>query len=228
MLDGSAVEFCRHLEEIGVDRPGRAAAGVRDRPPLRGRRRPRQVAHHRAGRRAVGVLPAALPAADRRAVLRLRLSSPEAYRDEIAPARTFGFMRDLKMMNELGLGSGRPARQLHPGRRGQRHQHRAALPRRVRPPQDPRHHRRPLPARLPDPRPGHRPPHRPPRQHRAAAQDPRGSHPVTPSSAFDLGERCGRARKRMRARSVGRRERGRERIGPHRPPGRAGGDLPDL
>ena len=27
------------------------------------------------------------------------LSSPEAYRDEIAPARTFGFMRDLKMIN---------------------------------------------------------------------------------------------------------------------------------
>ena len=25
---------------------------------------------------------------------------------DIAPARTFGFMRDLKMINELGLGSG--------------------------------------------------------------------------------------------------------------------------
>ncbi len=34
------------------------------------------------------------------------LSSFEAYKSEIAPARTFGFMRDLKMMTELGLGSG--------------------------------------------------------------------------------------------------------------------------
>jgi len=34
------------------------------------------------------------------------LTSPEAYKKEIAPARTFGFMKDLKMMNELGLGSG--------------------------------------------------------------------------------------------------------------------------
>jgi len=34
------------------------------------------------------------------------LSTPEIYREEIAPARTFGFMRDLKMINELGLGSG--------------------------------------------------------------------------------------------------------------------------
>ena len=29
-----------------------------------------------------------------------------AYREQIAPARTFGFMRDLKMINELGLGTG--------------------------------------------------------------------------------------------------------------------------
>ena len=34
------------------------------------------------------------------------LSSWERYREDIAPARTFGFMRDLKMLNELGLGSG--------------------------------------------------------------------------------------------------------------------------
>ena len=30
----------------------------------------------------------------------------DAFRAEIAPARTFGFLRDLKMLNELGLGSG--------------------------------------------------------------------------------------------------------------------------
>jgi UDP-3-O-acyl-N-acetylglucosamine deacetylase len=30
----------------------------------------------------------------------------EAFKTEIAPARTFGFMRDLPMMAELGLGSG--------------------------------------------------------------------------------------------------------------------------
>ncbi|HEY2740282.1 MAG TPA: UDP-3-O-acyl-N-acetylglucosamine deacetylase, partial [Thermoanaerobaculia bacterium] len=34
------------------------------------------------------------------------LSSTETYNREIAPARTFGFMKDLKMLNELGLGSG--------------------------------------------------------------------------------------------------------------------------
>ncbi len=34
------------------------------------------------------------------------LTSPEDYKREIAPARTFGFMKDLKMINELGLGSG--------------------------------------------------------------------------------------------------------------------------
>ena len=34
------------------------------------------------------------------------LTDSQAYREQIAPARTFGFMRDIKMMNELGLGSG--------------------------------------------------------------------------------------------------------------------------
>jgi UDP-3-O-acyl-N-acetylglucosamine deacetylase len=34
------------------------------------------------------------------------LTSFDAYREEIAPARTFGFMRDAKMMAELGLGTG--------------------------------------------------------------------------------------------------------------------------
>ena len=34
------------------------------------------------------------------------LSSFDHYMAEVAPARTFGFMRDLKMINELGLGSG--------------------------------------------------------------------------------------------------------------------------
>ena len=34
------------------------------------------------------------------------MESYQAYRSEVAPARTFGFMKDLKMMAELGLGSG--------------------------------------------------------------------------------------------------------------------------
>jgi UDP-3-O-acyl N-acetylglucosamine deacetylase len=34
------------------------------------------------------------------------LDDCEAFREQIAPARTFGFMRDLKMINELGLGTG--------------------------------------------------------------------------------------------------------------------------
>jgi UDP-3-O-acyl-N-acetylglucosamine deacetylase len=34
------------------------------------------------------------------------LTGAAAFREQIAPARTFGFMRDLPMINELGLGSG--------------------------------------------------------------------------------------------------------------------------
>ena len=149
VLDGSALEFCKVLEEVGVAEQDGAAARGGDRPPLRGGGRGRRC--WRSSRRTASRSPTCC------AIRRRSASSPtssrsrraEAYKREIAPARTFGFMKDLKMLNELGPRLRRPARQLHPGRRGRGPQHRAPLPRRVRPPQDPRHHRRPLPAGLP-------------------------------------------------------------------------------
>ena len=55
---------------------------------------------------AYGLLPAALSGAGRRAVLRVRAHQLRRVPREIAPARTFGFVKDLQMMSELGLGSG--------------------------------------------------------------------------------------------------------------------------
>ena len=46
------------------------------------------------------------------------LSSFAAYKEEIAPARTFGFMKDPQDDGRARPGLGRPARQLHPGGRG--------------------------------------------------------------------------------------------------------------
>jgi len=105
VLDGSAVEFCEALEAAGIeeqDVPRREI--VIDRPY-----------EVRDGDRVLRIEPA--PTFSISYLLRypppvgeqlheFELSSPEAYRSRIAPARTFGFMRDLKMMSELGLGSG--------------------------------------------------------------------------------------------------------------------------
>jgi UDP-3-O-[3-hydroxymyristoyl] N-acetylglucosamine deacetylase len=105
VLDGSAVEFCDALESAGIqeqDAPRREI--VIDRPY--------EVSD---GDRVLRIEPA--PTFSVSYLLRypppvgeqlheFEMTSPETYCSRIAPARTFGFMRDLKMMSELGLGSG--------------------------------------------------------------------------------------------------------------------------
>ncbi len=106
VLDGSALEFCRILQDVGlVEQDVRRKELVID-------RRYEVVG---SGGRSLVIEPY-----DGFAVsYLLRYPSPvgeqfyefewenfESYVEQIAPARTFGFMRDLKMLNELGLGSG--------------------------------------------------------------------------------------------------------------------------
>jgi UDP-3-O-[3-hydroxymyristoyl] N-acetylglucosamine deacetylase len=105
VLDGSALEFCKILDEIGV--------AEQDEPQ-------REVVVDRRYEVGSGEKVLAIEPADRFSVSYLlrypspvgeqscefTLTSAEDYKREIAPARTFGFMKDLKMLNELGLGSG--------------------------------------------------------------------------------------------------------------------------
>ncbi|HYU30842.1 MAG TPA: UDP-3-O-acyl-N-acetylglucosamine deacetylase [Thermoanaerobaculia bacterium] len=106
VLDGSALEFCKVLEEVGVaeqDEPQREV--VID----------RRYEVNGSGEKKLTIEPAdefsvsyllRYPAPVGEQSAEFTLTSPEAYKREIAPARTFGFMKDLKMLNELGLGSG--------------------------------------------------------------------------------------------------------------------------
>lgn len=105
VLDGSGLEFCRRLEEIGV---------VEQDAPRR------EVVVDRPFRLEHGVRSLVLEPAEQLTVsYQLRYPPPvgeqffeythtsfSAFQEQIAPARTFGFLRDLKMINELGLGSG--------------------------------------------------------------------------------------------------------------------------
>lgn len=105
VLDGSALEFCRLLDEVGIadqDEPRREV--VIDRRY--------EVA---SGAKSLTIEPAEgfsvsyllrYPPPVGEQYCEFALTDFETYEREIAPARTFGFMKDLKMMNELGLGSG--------------------------------------------------------------------------------------------------------------------------
>ncbi|MEM8998150.1 MAG: UDP-3-O-acyl-N-acetylglucosamine deacetylase [Acidobacteriota bacterium] len=105
VLDGSAVEFCKVIEEAGIEgqRTPRMELVV-DRVYEVGEGDKRFTLEPHDGFRISYQLNYPAPIGEQ--FYDFELDSPEAYKSEIAPARTFGFMRDLKMMNELGLGSG--------------------------------------------------------------------------------------------------------------------------
>jgi UDP-3-O-acyl N-acetylglucosamine deacetylase len=106
VLDGSAVEFCRHIDEIGVlDQDAARREIVIDRRYEVADGSGKSLVVEPADEFSVSYLLRYPPPIGEQ-FLEFTLSSPEDYRDRIAPARTFGFMRDLKMINELGLGSG--------------------------------------------------------------------------------------------------------------------------
>ena len=106
VLDGSALEFCRVLEDVGVaeqDEPQREV--VIDRRYEVNGSGEKKLSIEPADEFSVSYLLRYPPPVGEQSA-EFTLSSAEAYKREIAPARTFGFMKDLKMLNELGLGSG--------------------------------------------------------------------------------------------------------------------------
>ncbi|MFQ5525973.1 MAG: UDP-3-O-acyl-N-acetylglucosamine deacetylase [Thermoanaerobaculia bacterium] len=106
VLDGSAIEFCQTLSEVGVvdqDAPRREI--VID----------RTYKVNGDGEKALILEPSDefevtylldYPAPVGRQEYEYGPLRLETYLEEIAPARTFGFVKDLDMMNELGLGTG--------------------------------------------------------------------------------------------------------------------------
>ena len=105
VLDGSALEFCRTLEEIGLEDQAEARLElVVDRRYEIGTGEKSLLVEPYDGFAVSYLLRYPPPIGEQS--YEFVLTDFASYRDRIAPARTFGFMRDLKMMNELGLGSG--------------------------------------------------------------------------------------------------------------------------
>jgi UDP-3-O-acyl N-acetylglucosamine deacetylase len=105
VLDGSALELCQVIEEAGVE--GQRVARkelVIDRPYEVADGDKRLAIEPWDGFRVSYLLRYPPPIGKQQ--YEFDLSSFDAFKEEIAPARTFGFMKDLAMMNELGLGSG--------------------------------------------------------------------------------------------------------------------------
>ncbi|HEX4956350.1 MAG TPA: UDP-3-O-acyl-N-acetylglucosamine deacetylase [Thermoanaerobaculia bacterium] len=106
VLDGSAADFCRTLEQIGiVDQAAPREEIVIDRVYEVGGSGEKVLRIEPWDGFAVSYL-LRYPAPIGEQQCDFDLTDFATYQREIAPARTFGFMRDLPMLAELGLGSG--------------------------------------------------------------------------------------------------------------------------
>jgi UDP-3-O-[3-hydroxymyristoyl] N-acetylglucosamine deacetylase len=106
VLDGSALEFCQALEQVGVvdqDAPRRELV-IDRRYEVTGPNGKLLAIEPWDGFAVSYLLRYPPPIGEQQ--FEIDLASFEQYEREIAPARTFGFMKDLKMMSELGLGTG--------------------------------------------------------------------------------------------------------------------------
>jgi UDP-3-O-acyl N-acetylglucosamine deacetylase len=105
IMDGSALEFCKIIDEAGIEeQEERANEIVIDRKF--------EVVHKN---KSLAVEPADTfsiryfldyPSPIGQQTLDFVLDKEESFREKIAPARTFGFLKDIEMLERMGLGSG--------------------------------------------------------------------------------------------------------------------------
>lgn len=105
VLDGSALEFCKVIEEAGLESQKVARKElVIDRPYIVESGEKSLTLEPHDGFRVAYRLRYPSPIGEQ--YFEYELDSFESYKEEIAPARTFGFLKNINMMAELGLGSG--------------------------------------------------------------------------------------------------------------------------
>ena len=105
VLDGSSLQFCSLFEEVGFENQAGDWHGILVKEPCR----------VDAGKASIRLEPCdafeidytlEYPAPVGRQRFLFRLDDPAAYRREIAPARTFGFARDIGQLQRQGLALG--------------------------------------------------------------------------------------------------------------------------
>jgi UDP-3-O-[3-hydroxymyristoyl] N-acetylglucosamine deacetylase len=104
-LDGSALEFCRHLRAAGIQEQVAAIEPIRVSKPISIGRDSEFIRAEPAEHLIVDYTLDYPPPIGIQHV-HFEMTEPEAYVREIAPARTFGFVHEFRKLAEMGLGSG--------------------------------------------------------------------------------------------------------------------------
>ncbi len=105
IMDGSALEFCQMIEEAGIEEQEERTEEIVIERRL-------EVVHKN---KSLVIEPAETlsiqyfldyPYPVGQQSLEFVLDSEESFREQIAPARTFGFLKDIEMLERMGLASG--------------------------------------------------------------------------------------------------------------------------
>jgi UDP-3-O-[3-hydroxymyristoyl] N-acetylglucosamine deacetylase len=105
VMDGSALEFCKIVEEAGVEeQEAKVSELVIDRRM--------EIVHNN---KSLIIEPAGVfsvhffldyPPPIGQQTFDFTMENEEAFRDQIAPARTFGFLKDIEMLERMGMAGG--------------------------------------------------------------------------------------------------------------------------
>jgi UDP-3-O-acyl N-acetylglucosamine deacetylase len=104
-MDGSALEFCKIVEEAGVEDQEEEVEGLIVDQRL-------EVVHHN---KSLVIEPAQVfsirfyldyPPPIGQQMMEFVLENGAVFTEQIAPARTFGFLKDVEMLNRMGLAGG--------------------------------------------------------------------------------------------------------------------------
>jgi UDP-3-O-[3-hydroxymyristoyl] N-acetylglucosamine deacetylase len=105
-LDGSASEFCRQIAEAGVRDQDATMQPIRITNPITVRSKRDEFMTIVPADHLIIDYTLDYPAPIGVQKVHFELTSTEAYVKEVAPARTFGFVRDFAQMNQMGLALG--------------------------------------------------------------------------------------------------------------------------
>ncbi len=105
-LDGSAAEFCRQIAEAGVKDQDATVQPIRITSPITVRSKGDEFMTIEPADHLIIDYTLDYPAPIGVQKVHFELTSTEAYVKEVAPARTFGFVRDFAQMNQMGLAMG--------------------------------------------------------------------------------------------------------------------------
>jgi UDP-3-O-acyl N-acetylglucosamine deacetylase len=105
IMDGSALEFCKTIEEVGVEEQEEKIDELIIDRRLEVIYKNKSLVIEPADGFSVQYF-LNYPAPIGQQSLNFVLESGEAFRDQIAPARTFGFLKDIEMLERMGMGGG--------------------------------------------------------------------------------------------------------------------------